>query len=261
MDIDVFPNSIEYWGPNGMVFFRNVQVRWMPLMGKNEIYIALERPGASGDPGVLVGTPDGIPPGTLVGRFPYPDLSGHYRMNRKWGHLQVGGILREMRWDDTDPLPPNNSGSATGWGINVSSNINVRKDVLRLQVVYGEGISNYMNDATFDVGAVLNADIGKALPLTGIVAFYDKNWSERWTSTFGYSSVDIDNSDGQAPDAFHRGQYALANLLYHPVPGLMWGGELQWGDRKNNSDGFTVDDTRLQFSVKYNFSHTLGGKS
>ena len=26
MDIDVFPNSIEYWGPNGMVFFRNVQV-------------------------------------------------------------------------------------------------------------------------------------------------------------------------------------------------------------------------------------------
>ena len=25
MDIDVFPNSVEYWGPNGMVFFRNVQ--------------------------------------------------------------------------------------------------------------------------------------------------------------------------------------------------------------------------------------------
>jgi len=26
MDIDVFPNSLEYWGPNGMIFFRNVQV-------------------------------------------------------------------------------------------------------------------------------------------------------------------------------------------------------------------------------------------
>ncbi len=34
MDPDVFPNSIEYWGPNGMVFFRNVQARWMPLMGR-----------------------------------------------------------------------------------------------------------------------------------------------------------------------------------------------------------------------------------
>src|SRR5512145_1920233 len=48
MDIDVFPNSLEYWGPNGMVFFRNVQVRWMPLQGRNAVTIALERPGASG---------------------------------------------------------------------------------------------------------------------------------------------------------------------------------------------------------------------
>src|SRR4029078_4332070 len=30
MDPDVFPNSIEYWGPTGMVFFRNVQLRWAP---------------------------------------------------------------------------------------------------------------------------------------------------------------------------------------------------------------------------------------
>ena len=28
MDPDVFPNSVEYWGPTGMVFFRNVQFRW-----------------------------------------------------------------------------------------------------------------------------------------------------------------------------------------------------------------------------------------
>jgi len=27
MDIDVFPNTLEYWGPNGMAFFRNVQLR------------------------------------------------------------------------------------------------------------------------------------------------------------------------------------------------------------------------------------------
>ena len=30
MDPDVFPNSIEYWGPTGMVFFRNVQLRITP---------------------------------------------------------------------------------------------------------------------------------------------------------------------------------------------------------------------------------------
>ncbi len=26
MDIDVFPNSVEYWGPNGMAFFRNCTI-------------------------------------------------------------------------------------------------------------------------------------------------------------------------------------------------------------------------------------------
>ena len=32
---DVFPNSLEYWGPTGMAFFRNVQVRWTPVKGRD----------------------------------------------------------------------------------------------------------------------------------------------------------------------------------------------------------------------------------
>src|SRR5262249_9687219 len=52
MDIDVFPDSLEYWGPSGMVFFRNVQFRWMPIMGDTRLTIAIERPGASADGGV-----------------------------------------------------------------------------------------------------------------------------------------------------------------------------------------------------------------
>jgi hypothetical protein len=32
MDPDVFPNSLVL-GPTGMVFFRNVQFRWMPIRG------------------------------------------------------------------------------------------------------------------------------------------------------------------------------------------------------------------------------------
>ncbi len=43
MDIDVFPNSIEYWGPPGMAFYRNVQVRWMPLQGDSRVTVAIER--------------------------------------------------------------------------------------------------------------------------------------------------------------------------------------------------------------------------
>src|SRR5438128_12273286 len=31
MDDDVWPNTVEYWGPTGMVFYRNVQFRYMPI--------------------------------------------------------------------------------------------------------------------------------------------------------------------------------------------------------------------------------------
>ena len=39
----------------------------------------------------------------------------------------------------------------------------------------------------------------------------------------------------------------------------MMGGEFQWGHRENNSDGFKVNDVRIQFSFKYSFSAKIIG--
>jgi hypothetical protein len=264
MDPDVFPNSVEYWGPPGMVFFRNVQLRWTPWQkGDSNFMIALERPGASADQGVYAGH---IALEGVKGRFPLPDLSAHYRMAGDWGHVQVAGMLREIKWDDLNNDQYDLSGSATGWGFNVSSNVKLAKHVARLQVAYGDGVENYWNDAPVDIGIQNNLSnpvtpvVGKALPILGIVAFLDLNWNAKWTSTVGYSLVNITNSDGQAPDAFKRGQYALANVLYYPAANFFLGPEVQWGKRENFRDGFTSDDVRIQFSVKYNFKYQLGGK-
>jgi hypothetical protein len=72
MDPDVWPNSIEYWGPPGMVFFRNVQIRWTPYQdGGSNMQIALERPGASGDAGLAS---DRVALQGVKPRFPLPDL-------------------------------------------------------------------------------------------------------------------------------------------------------------------------------------------
>jgi len=42
-------------------------------------------------------------------------------------------------------------------------------------------------------------------------------------------------------------------LLYHPVPSVTIGGEFQFGRRVNFSDGFNVNDYRIQFSFKYDW--------
>ena len=43
MDGDIFPNTIDYWGPTGMVFYRNVQIRWTPISGDKTFAVAIER--------------------------------------------------------------------------------------------------------------------------------------------------------------------------------------------------------------------------
>jgi DcaP outer membrane protein len=260
MDPDVFPNSLEYWGPTGMVFFRNVQFRWMPMPG---LTLALERPGASGDPGVLANR---IELQNIRGRFPLPDFSGAYKLSQEWGYVRVAGMLRLIKWDDTLDDDFDLSGDATGWGINLSSNLKASdKDTVRLQFVFGEGVQNYMNDSPVDVGIVANPGnavtpiLGETIPILGVVAFVDHTWNAQYSSTFGYSWQENDNTEGQNANAFRTGHYALGNLLYYPAPNVMVGGELQWGRRENFLDGFQSDGFKVQFSFRYNFSWKLGG--
>ena len=86
-------------------------------------------------------------------RFPSPDFTGHYRLARKWGYVQVGGALRYIAYDDTLPNDPFDlSGHVWGWGLSFSSNLKLGpNDVLRLQLVEGAGVENYFNDAPVDV--------------------------------------------------------------------------------------------------------------
>jgi hypothetical protein len=263
MDPDVFPNSLEYWGPNGMVFFRNVQVKWMPMRGENELFFALERPGASADQGNYA---DRIQEQGVRPHFPAPDFSAHYKRSGDWGHVQLAGIVRYIAWTDTVPDQIDLSGHATGWGVNGSTNIKVGKTgTIRAELTYGEGIENYMNDAPSDIGVEANPGnanrpfLGKPLPVFGAVGFYDFNWNECFSTALGYSYLKIDNKDGATPSTFKSGQYALVNLLYYPVKNVMAGVEFQWGRRENFTDGFGVDDYRIQFSAKYNFSFSIGG--
>jgi len=273
MDIDIFPDSVEYWGPTGMILYRNIQVRWMPVMGeKNNVAISLERPGASGDGGEY----DEIffEQRRVEGRFPVPDLAAHYRRSEDWGHVQIAGILRNIQWDDNseqvinpdpnDPEPLDFSGRETGYGINLTTNIRLGRGVFKGGFIAGKGIQNYLNDGSADI-AVTPGDADspggvKVVPVLAFSAFYDYPWNDSFTSTIGFSAQDLDyKGTASLPDTFVEGQYALANIIYYPVKPLMTALELQYGRRKNFNDGWDYDAWRIQFSAKYKFSFRLGG--
>ena len=207
MDIDVFPNSVEYWGPTGMVFFRNVQFRWMPVKGDSRITLALERPGASADQGRYA---DRIELQDVRAALPDAGISGRGAAWQKVGLCRGGAEFCGELSGRTSVQISSISRAEFGDGVStLSSNLKVHKDnVIKLQLVYGKGVQNYMNDAPADIGAVPNPGnartplTGKPIPLLGIVAFYDHYWSQKWSSTIGYSRLDTDNTSGPGRQRF-----------------------------------------------------------
>jgi hypothetical protein len=265
MDIDVFPNVIDYWGPDGMVFWRNVQIRWTPWRTEHSSFaVGIEEPSNDVDTGQIREFDPELGE-NIQSDEKVPNLAAHWRTSGDWGHVQIAGILRDLGYDTKGTQNNEPKGSVTGWGVNLSGSINVlERDRILLQYVYGQGVASYMNDGGMDLAPQgrlpTDTDPGnahaKAVPLTGIVAYYDHYWNEEFSTSIGYSTTFVDNTNLQTPDTYKSGQYASVNLLYTPVPNVMVGGEVLWGDLEEYS-GNSTDDVRMQFSVKYSWGKTF----
>ena len=108
-----------------------------------------------------------------------------------------------------------------------------------------------MNDGGVDVapGANLQAE---AVPSLGVFLYYDHYWSEKWSTSLGYSAHHQDNTAGQLGTAFRQGSYASTNILYTPAKNVLWGAEFMWG-KKEQLDGQSGIDTRVQFTGQFKF--------
>ncbi len=252
MDIDVFPNTIDYWGPSGMVFVRNPQLRITPW-AKDGMGIAftLEAPNSALDTGKITEIAPEFGAG-FTGWNRLPDLTGSFRYDADWGHVKAAGLLRQVGYQNT--LTPNGdpSGTKTGYGLNLTGALKVfGKDQINAGFVWGEAIASYMNDGGVDLapGQGLRAETVQSI---GWLAYYNHVWAENWTSAIGFSQHMQDNTAGQTATAFKRGSYGNVNLLYTPWKNVLAGLEFVWGELEQK-DGQSATDYRLQFSTKVTF--------
>ena len=91
------------------------------------------------------------------------------------------------------------------------------------------------------------------MKLLGVSAYVDLQWTKKLSSAVGYSFTKVDNTNFQDAEAFRKGEYASANLLYAPADNILAGLEFLWGRRTDN-DGDKGIDTRMQASFKWSFS-------
>ncbi|RKY17956.1 MAG: hypothetical protein DRQ55_14585, partial [Planctomycetota bacterium] len=177
MDITSFPSILDYWGPNGMVFIRQPQVRFTHITeGGWELAASIE--DATSDPTL----PAGVVAET---REEMPDLVASARLDGEQGHVKLAGLVRKISYE-----PMVSAGlrdDVTGWGLNASGSLNVfEDDQIVGQFAYGEGIGRYINDTCcFGGGNDAAPDASgnlQALETFGGFVYYNHWWSEAHSS-------------------------------------------------------------------------------
>ena len=252
MNVDTFPNIIDYWGPNGMVFVRNPQVRYTPIdHDGTKVAFSFEAPNAAIDTGKASEVDPALAVG-VDGWNRWPDFVGKYSLERDWGHFEAAGILRQVGYQTRTTASGDPSGTVTGWGINLNGWFNtIGKDRIVGQLAYGHAIASYMNDGGVDIAP--NGSLqAEAVPSFGWFAYYDHYWNDQLSSSLGLSSHRQWNTAGQLGNAFKQGNYASANLLWTPIKNVLTGAELLWGKLEQfNTD--SADDVRVQFTGQFKF--------
>jgi hypothetical protein len=238
------PEEIDFEGLSGRINLRQPLVRYTTALGDFRLDVAIEDPEAD------------ITGGEGVSSL--PSVVTRLRRTRENKHLQVALLLREIRGQaDFNPVLTR---EAFGWAVSASRRMAVplwdEKDNLTFQLNVGRGIGRYVNDLDSAEGMdgffnEATGDLETVPVFAGYVAFQHW-WKPRYRSTVVYNWVRVDNAGFQGDEAYKRTDRATLNLLFSPIPRIDLGGEVLWGERKDEN-GATGTAWQTQFAVKYKY--------
>jgi len=246
-DPDVWPDTVDFEGPNSMIFARQATVRYMvPLCEKWQLNFGIQDPASEVDnTGVNADASnvDHLPDGGFNIRWE----------DAKRGHVQFATIFRDVGANS----PTTGQQNVFGWGLNLSTSLNVlERDSLQAQITYGQGIFHFCNDnftyTGFNGGdaAYNNAGDLKALTYVAPMVGYTHQWSEKFRSTATFGYVNLQNEGAQDPAAYHETYYGSGNLVWQLRKRLSVGLECLYG-YKDEKSGAHGDVWRVQTGIVY----------
>jgi hypothetical protein len=241
-DISARPLTVDFEGPEGEVFVRQAMVRFTKKVSPSvTLAIAAENP-----------TPQFATPSGLTGsvRSAIPDIPGFVRYERGRGHVQLAGLVRQLRFDSTGTTA---DVSTTGWGLNGTGALPVGKhDQFFVQLAIGEGTARYVESLSGqNLDAVLTTSNSlSALQTQSAALGYTHVWRPGLKSGLAWSTATVGDHVALAGSTIDRLQDTRVNLIWTPYRLVDVAGELLWG-RRENKDGSRGDAWRLQFAFIY----------
>jgi hypothetical protein len=237
-DPDLWPDTVDYEGPNSMIFARRPVAHYTYAYNEHwNTTFGIEKPGFGID-------------GASSTLTAMPDLG----FNTRWeklgvGHVQFSTLFRDLGARDA----AGNDYHVFGWGLNLGAGLTVTKhDSLQLLGVYGHGVGGLGNDAFSPVdGAFTSSGSLEALPyVSGMIGFTHR-WTDNWRTTATYGYVNIDNTSAQESTAYHLTHYASLNLIYQMRKHLSVGLEGLYGFKEAKSGVDSGNVWRLQLGLVY----------
>ncbi len=240
-DPDVWPDTVDFEGPNSAIFARRPLVRYQYRVDDAwQVNLGIEQPDAEVDLSIDTDADNRnqAPDGGLNLRWEQADF----------GHVQLATIFRSIGVDG----PTVGEQNTLGWGLNLSAGFDVfERDAVQAQVTYGEGLFRYCNDDFESADAAFDADGDlQALPYLGLMFGYTHRWNRVLRSTASYGYVNLDNEASQAGSAYHETHYASLNLMWQLRERLSIGIEELYGF-KETKDGSDGDAFRTQLGLVY----------
>lgn len=241
------PATIDYKGPWGMIDKKNFMLQYKNNFDNGFGYaVAIEAPPTSKTD--VDGKSESI--GQRV-----PDIPAYvqYQWDGGKSHLRASAILRNLSYRN---LVEAENKNATGYGVQLSGAVQCAHFAsVNYQASYGKGISSYQCGIEGEgLDLVPSATTGKlqAPASFGFSGGVKINPVKNFFMTSSYSVVRMYDSQFLGDDSFRRGNYAVVNAFYNPIPELQFGIEYLHGRRVENSGQYGTAN-RIQCMVKYSF--------
>lgn len=261
MSLHSYPDTVDFFGPAGMPFVRQAQVRYtFNASGKLAVAVSVENPelSARNDLGDKLSSEGG---GDLVtvgadgnaGRDTLPDFVVAAKYSSDAVTVKVSGLLRQLQLEEATNLATLTAAgeSELGWGVHGSLSAPLGNDLIMLNATYGEGIGRYLiNGGSNDLFVDTAAGTVEAPAMLGVAGAYQHAWNDKTNSTLAVGFAN--NSDTFAATDIETLITAHLNLWYAPVDNARFGIEAIYGTMEQ-AGGLEGDAVRIHFGAQYSF--------
>ncbi len=254
MPLVALPSTLDFHGPAGYIFVRQAQLRYTFDVGAgNQLAFSAENPQTK------VANLDAAGLDGFEGVDRMPDLTAQFSGAMNGFNYALSGVVTRPEVE-AGPIDDSTTGfgvmaagsfTAPATGTRVGGNVGYVDGANRYLLGTGGAIGSATNFTNAFIDGAGNLDTFSELALMG---FIEQPLTPQLTGNLvvGYTDTDTDAETVAAGIDQTQALTVYANLQYRPVDNLMYGAEIQWGDRELDN-GNSNNVTRLQLSAQYNF--------